>query len=49
MADRILVLNEGAVDSLGTHEELRARKGRVPWQVPASHPARAAAAAQSGG
>jgi ATP-binding cassette subfamily B protein len=28
MADRILVLNEGAVDSMGTHEELLARKGR---------------------
>jgi ATP-binding cassette subfamily B protein len=28
MADRILVLNEGTVDSMGTHEELLARKGR---------------------
>ena len=28
MADRILVLNEGAVDSMGTHEELLTRKGR---------------------
>ena len=28
MADRIVVLNEGAVDSMGTHEELLARKGR---------------------
>ena len=28
MADRILVLNEGTVDSMGTHEALLARKGR---------------------
>ena len=28
MADRILVLNDGAVDSMGTHEELLMRKGR---------------------
>lgn len=28
MADRILVLNEGAVDSLGTHAELLAQNGR---------------------
>jgi ATP-binding cassette subfamily B protein len=28
MADRILVLHEGTVDSMGTHEELLARKGR---------------------